>query len=86
MANAKQLGLPTKPAKIVLTKQANGRILLTWRPQFSTPDSAVASKYRVWRRPNSGTPFVKLGETTNLSYTDQSPLPGNSQYEITPVW
>ena len=68
-------------------KQPDGGIKLTWSPPYSSPDFETARRYRVWRRPASESPFVQIGESPELSFTDDVNGPvSDYQYEVTAVW
>jgi len=63
-----------------------GSIRLTWQPPVSSDTFAPPRAYRVWRASSPEAPFVMLGETSDLAFTDTNVPPGNWQYEITIAW
>ena len=79
-------GLALFANSLRVQRLAGGSIKLTWSPPLSSPQFAAPGRYRLWRRPNSESPYVLLTETTNLAYTDTTAVQGNYQYEVTAVW
>ncbi len=67
---------------VTLSKAAGGGARLTWTAMGGGTTPVV--KYNVWRRvAGSMNAFVKIGETTTLTFDDVSP--GKFEYEVTPV-
>jgi hypothetical protein len=63
-----------------------GSIRLTWQRPVSSDTFSTPRSYRVWRRSSSEAPYVMLGETAGLEFTDTTVPAGNWQYEITMTW
>ncbi|HEX5044251.1 MAG TPA: hypothetical protein VFV75_15200 [Candidatus Polarisedimenticolaceae bacterium] len=67
---------------VALAKAAGGGARLTWTAMGGGSTPVV--KYNVWRRvAGSMNAFVKIGETTTLTFDDVTP--GRFEYEVTPV-
>ena len=71
-----------------LERLATGAIRLTWHAPVASESFAPPRGYRVWRRPDSQTPFVMLAETTGLEIVDVGAGVGSAswQYEVTMMW
>jgi hypothetical protein len=63
------------PVDLEAKLQSNQTVLLTWK----SPDSDTPTKYNVYRN------YVKIAETTELSYIDASPQPGTQDYGVSCV-
>jgi hypothetical protein len=67
---------------VTLAKAAGGGARLTWTAMGG--GTTPVTKYNVWRRvAGSMNAFVKIGETTTLTFDDVTP--GKFEYEVTPV-
>jgi hypothetical protein len=67
---------------VTLAKAAGGGARLTWTAMGGGSTPVV--KYNVWRRvAGSMNAFVKIGETSTLTFDDVTP--GRFEYEVTPV-
>lgn len=58
---------------------------LTWEPPY-TPELGPPKRHEIWRRLNPESAFVKVGETTSLSWLDTTTGSSSWQYRIGYVW
>lgn len=71
---------PEAPADLAALAGADG-VLLSWKP---ASDNAGTAWYVIARADGDG-PFVKVGQTTGLSYEDKPPAAGSHRYRVLAV-
>ena len=59
---------------------ADGNIVLTWAPATDEPDCSGVDHYNIYRSLSSETGFVKIGETSDLHFSDNGLENGKTYY------
>jgi hypothetical protein len=68
---------------LIVNREAGG-VRLTWLPPYSNDGSAAPETFHVWRRAHGTlSPFVMVGEVTDLTFLDTQSGNGSWDYEIT---
>ena len=69
---------------LMLAKEVGNKTRLNWASPVMDDGSGEASKYTIWRRAlNADAVYVKITETTALTYVDNNAGTGNWEYEVT---
>ena len=69
---------------LTLSKATGNKSRLTWESPVMDDGSGEASMYTIWRRElNADAAFIKLTDTTALTYLDNTVSTLNFEYEVT---